>query len=475
MPNSHRNTKIVATLGPTSDSPEVIRKLVGAGVNVFRVNASHGSQAEHGARIQTVRAIAREAGTTVGVLMDLQGPKIRLGRFEGGQAILENGGSFTITTEECMGTAQRACTTYTGLANDVKPGDRVLLADGAIELRAVRSDGKALETTVVSGGPISDRKGINLPGVNVSSPALTKKDKADLLFGIENGIDMVALSFVRRRDDMLRLRHFLEEHDSSIPMIAKIEKPEGWNNLDEILEETDGVMVARGDLGVEIALEKVPFIQKSIIERARARGKFVITATQMLESMIENAVPTRAEVSDIANAIYDGTDAVMLSAETSAGRFPVEAVKVMARVAKEAENTVSATRWSDAPKNPRTTTPEIVADLAFRAAKQMNACAIVVFTSTGSSARLVSRYRPTVPIFAFTESETVARQLTVIYGANTIQAPLLASTDEMMAQMDRLLVERGVAKPGDNLIFVAGQPIGKPGSTNMLKLHTVVP
>ncbi len=475
MPNLHRNTKIVATLGPTSDTPEVIQKLLNAGVNVFRVNASHGTQTEHGARIQTVRALAKEAGVTAGVLMDLQGPKIRLGRFEGGHALLENGATFTITTEECVGNAQRACTTYAGLANDVKPGDRVLLADGAIELRAVRSDGKSVETCVISGGPISDRKGINLPGVNVSSPALTKKDKADLVFGLEAGIDMVALSFVRRRDDMLRLRHFLEEHDSSIPMIAKIEKPEGWKNLDEILEETDGVMVARGDLGVEIALEKVPFIQKSIIERARARGKFVITATQMLESMIENSTPTRAEVSDIANAIYDGTDAVMLSAETSAGKYPVEAVKVMARVATEAEATIGAARFSEAPKSPRTTTPEIVADLAFRAARQMNAAAIVVFTSTGSSARLVSRYRPSVPIFAFTESETVARQLAPIYGANAIVAPLLASTDAMMTQMDRLLVERGVAKPGDNLIFVAGQPIGKPGSTNMLKLHTVEP
>ena len=465
----------MATLGPTSDSPDVIRKLITAGVNVFRVNASHGTQAEHGARIQTVRALAKEAGVSLGVLMDLQGPKIRLGRFEGGHALLENGAAFTITTEECLGTAARACTVYAGFANDVKPGDRVLLADGSIELRAVRSDGKAVECQVVSGGTISDRKGINLPGVNVSSPALTKKDKSDLMFGLETGIDMVALSFVRRRDDMLRLRHFLEEHDSAIPMIAKIEKPEGWNNLDEILEESDGVMVARGDLGVEIALEKVPFIQKSIIERARTRGRFVITATQMLESMIENPVPTRAEVSDIANAIYDGTDAVMLSAETSAGKYPVEAVKVMARVAKEAEGTVSAGRLAEAQKNPRTTTPEIVADLAFRAARLMNAAAIVVFTSTGASARLVSRYRPSVPIYAFTETDSVARALTIIYGTNTIVAPLLTSTDEMMAQMDRLLVERGVAKAGDNLVFVSGQPIGKPGSTNMVKLHTVEP
>ena len=475
MPDSIRNTKIVATLGPTSDSPEVIRKLISAGVDVFRVNSSHGTQAEHGARIQTVRALAREAGVTIGILMDLQGPKIRLGKFDGGHAMLETGATFSITTEECLGTAQLASTSYAGFAQDVKPGNRVLLADGSIELCAVRSDGKTVECTVVSGGPISDRKGINLPGVAVSSPALTKKDKSDLMFGLEAGIDMVALSFVRRRDDMLRLRHFLEEHDSSIPMIAKIEKPEGWTNFDEILEETDGVMVARGDLGVEIALEKVPFIQKSIIERSRARGKFVITATQMLESMIESAVPTRAEVSDIANAIYDGTDAVMLSAETSAGKFPVEAVKVMARVAKEAEGTVSAIRMAEAAKNPRNTTPEIVADAAFRAARLMNAAAIVVFTSTGSSARMVSRYRPAVPLYAFTQTEAVARQLTVIYGTTSIVAPVLASTDEMMDQMDRLLVQHGLAKPGGNLVFVAGQPIGKPGSTNMLKLHTVVP
>jgi len=286
---------------------------------------------------------------------------------------------------------------------------------------------------------------------------------------------MVALSFVRRRDDMLRLRHFLEEHEAQIPMVAKIEKAEGWTNFDEILEETDGVMVARGDLGVEMALEKVPFIQKSIIERSRALGKFVITATQMLESMIESPVPTRAEVSDIANAIYDGTDAAMLSAETSAGQFPVESVKVMARVAKEAEAAVAATRQSEVPKNPRTTTPEIVADAAFRAARLIDAAAIVVFTSTGSSARLVSRYRPQLPLIAFTHSEAVARQLSVIYGAQAVVAPLLDNTDAMMDQMDRIVVEQGAAKPGDKLVFVAGQPIGKPGSTNIVKLHTVEP
>lgn len=473
MPQTHRNTKIVATLGPTSDSPEVIRKLIAAGVDVFRLNASHGTQAEHGVRLQTVRALAKEANVRVGILLDLQGPKIRLGKFEGGSAMLATGSRFTITTEECLGNAERASTVYSGFAADVQAGDRVLLADGSIELRAVKVDGKSVECEVVSGGPISDRKGINLPGVAVSSPALTKKDKSDLIFGLEAGIDMVALSFVRRRDDMLRLRHFLEEHESTIPMIAKIEKPEGWTNLDEILEETDGVMVARGDLGVEMALEKVPFIQKSIIERARARGRFIITATQMLESMIEHPVPTRAEVSDIANAIYDGTDAVMLSAETSAGRYPVEAVKVMARVAAEAEASVSAARLAEAPRNPRSTTAEIVADSAFRAARLMGASAIVVFTSTGNSVRLVSRYRPSVPIYSFTPSEAVARQLSVIYGARAIEAPVLESTDMMMDQMDRMLVEQGWAKPGDKLIFVAGQPIGRPGSTNVMKLHTV--
>ncbi|MBK5291571.1 MAG: pyruvate kinase [Acidobacteriia bacterium] len=481
-----RNTKIVATLGPSSTDPDTIAWMMDAGVDVFRLNASHGNQAEHGARLETVRKLEKERNRAVGVLLDLQGPKIRLGQFENGGCDLPAGACFTITTEQVMGTPVIASTTYADFAKDVKPGNRVLLADGSVELKVLSSDGVAARCEVVRGGYISDRKGINLPGVHVSTPAMTKKDMADLRFGIEAGIDMVALSFVRTRDDLLRLRHFLEEHDARIPIVAKIEKPEAWTRLDEILDEADGVMVARGDLGVEMALEKVPFIQKSIIEKARQRGKFVITATQMLESMIENQTPTRAEVSDVANAIYDGTDAVMLSAETSAGKYPVASVAMMATIARETDSSHLKPRAAEqAPfcagssEGARqslaedSSQVEIVADAAYHAAKVMRAAAIVVFTSTGATARLVARHRPKVPIYAFTPSLAVARQMSVLYAVKALQEPNLASTDEMMAQMDRRLLELGLVKQGDRVVFVAGQPIGRPGSTNMMKLHQV--
>jgi len=468
-----RHTKIIATLGPASDSPETVRRLLEAGVDVFRLNASHGTQQDHGVRIRAVRDLAARMGLHTGILLDLQGPKIRLGSFEGGSCRLETGRVFTITTEPVLGNCERASTTYAGFARDVKPDDTVLLADGAVQLRVLSSDGIAVRCQVLSGGPIGDRKGINLPGVHVSTPSLTKKDLSDLRFGLEAGIDMVALSFVRRRDDILRLRLSLEEHDARLPIIAKIEKPEAWDNLGQILDESDGVMVARGDLGVEMALERVPFIQKQIIQHARRHGRFVITATQMLESMVSSPLPTRAEVSDVANAIYDGTDAVMLSAETSAGAWPVEAARMMARVAAEAEASIHADRPRGLPRGTEPTHAEILADSAHRAARVSGAAAIVVFTASGSSARLVARCRPTVPIYAFTPSQAVARQLSVIYGVRPVQTVDLTSTDEMLALMDRLLLEKGCLKPRDTVVFVAGQPIGRPGTTNLMKLHRV--
>ena len=483
-----RNTKIVATLGPSSTAPDTISRMMDAGVDVFRLNASHGTQWEHVDRLEIVRKLEKDRKRSIGVLLDLQGPKIRLGQFEGGACVLAAGACFTITTQPVMGTPELASTTYAEFANDVKPGNRVLLADGSVELKVLSSDGVAAKCEVVRGGPISDRKGINLPGVHVSTPSMTKKDMADLRFGIEAGIDMVALSFVRRREDLLRLRHFLEEHEARIPIVAKIEKPEAWSRLDEILDEADGVMVARGDLGVEMALEKVPFIQKSIIEKARQRGRFVITATQMLESMIENQTPTRAEVSDVANAIYDGTDAVMLSAETSAGKFPVEAVAMMDTIARETESSRLKEAQRAAEQAPfcagssiafrqslaeDSSQAEIVAASAYHAAKVMRAAAIVVFTSTGTTALLVARHRPTVPVYAFTPSAAVARQLSVLYATRAVQEANLTSTDEMMARMDRRLLELGWVKQGDRVVFVAGQPIGRPGSTNMMKLHQV--
>jgi pyruvate kinase len=405
--------------------------------------------------------------------MDLQGPKIRLGTFPHGPYILEDGAIFTITTQPVEGTAEIGCTSYPEFANDVKPGDQVLIADGVVRLRALSSDGVSVRCVVESGGPISDRKGINLPGVNISTPSLSKKDISDAHFGVEQGVDFFALSFVRTARDVLRLRHLLEEKDAKQPIIAKIEKPEGWQNLDEIVDESDGVMVARGDLGVEMAPEKVPAIQKAIIARARKQGKFVITATQMLESMIECSVPTRAEVSDVANAIYDGTSAVMLSAETSAGKHPVESVQVMNRIACETEDALKKQGFPDVWGEGELTIPEIIADAAYHSARSAQVVALAVGTTSGGSARLLARYRPPVPIFAFTSSEAVARQLSMIYGVDPIISSAQESTDKMLHDMEVTLIQSRRVKPGDNIVFVAGQPVGLRGSTNMLKLHRV--
>jgi pyruvate kinase len=465
------NTKIVATIGPATDGPGVLAQLLSAGVDVFRLNASHGTQIDHEARIVAVRAAAREAGSHVAILLDLQGPKIRLGRFENGGCTLVAGSRFIISTEPVVGTAERASTGYLNFARDVQAGDRILLADGSIELRALETDGIAVETEVVNGGPIGDNKGINLPGVQVSIPSLTEKDLSDLHFGLTAGVDLIALSFVRTAEDVRQLRNRLGGRP--IAIIAKIEKPQGFENIESILDESDGVMVARGDLGVETALEKVPRIQKSIIRRARRKGRFVITATQMLESMIERPTPTRAEVSDVANAIYDGTDAVMLSAETSAGKYPVEAVKVMARIAVESESSLRNRGYQDPPHSPDPTNAELLADAAYHAARESHAAAIVVYTSTGSSARLVSRYRPPVRVIAITPHDTTARQLAVNYGVFPVLAPDVSSTDEMLAQMDRVMMEGGYLQRGQRVVFLAGQPVGRPGTTNLMKLHRI--
>jgi len=465
------NTKIVATLGPATDAPGILEQLLAAGVDVFRLNASHGTQEQHAARIAAVRSAAREAHTHAGLLLDLQGPKIRLGRFENGGCVLDSGAVFTITTEPAMGNRERASTGYRGFASDVHEGDRILLCDGTVELRALASDQVAVRTQVVNGGPIGDHKGINLPGVKVSIPSLTEKDLEDLDFGLNAGIDLVALSFVRTAGDVQELRDRLGTRRVSI--VAKIEKQEGWENIEPILGVTDGVMVARGDLGVETALEKVPRIQKSIIRRARRKGRFVITATQMLESMIEHRTPTRAEVSDVANAIYDGTDAVMLSAETSIGKCPVQAVRFMARIAGEAETSIRNKGFQDPPRSAVPTTAEVLADAAYHAARDSGAAAIVVFTTTGSSARLVSRYRPPVGIFAVTPHDTTARQLAVNYGVTPILAPEVGNTDEMLEQMDRVMMEGGYLQAGQLVVFLAGQPVGRPGTTNLMKLHRV--
>ena len=465
------NAKVVVTLGPASDSPEIVQSLIHAGAQIFRLNASHGPWEQHAQRIQTVRDAEKATGRTAGILLDLQGPKIRLGKFAEGKCTLRTGAPFTITTQEILGDEKAASTTYADFAKDVRPGDRVLLNDGAVTLRARASNGVEVAFDVVSGGAIGNQKGINLPGIKVSAPSITSKDLLDLKAGLEAGVDYIAMSFVREAADVRMLRGLAG--NSRIPIVAKIEKPEAVNDIDAILDVTSGIMVARGDLGVEMSLEMVPPIQKRLIRRARRKNRFVITATQMLESMIENASPTRAEVSDVANAIYDGTDAVMLSAETSVGRYPVEAVKYMVRIAEEAERALGRRGYLELPHIAGDSDSDIVADAVFNAARAASVEAIVVFTEGGYSARLISRYRPPVRILAMTASTDTARRLLVNYGVIPVLAPITCSTDEMLGQMDTLLVERGLLKAGDKVVFVAGQPVGRAGSTNLMKLHRV--
>jgi pyruvate kinase len=450
----------------------MIRNLILAGVDVFRLNASHGIQANGVSLIRTIREIAEAAGTHTAILLDLQGPKIRLGTFPEGPVRLETGDAFTITVEDVPGNRFLACTTYAEFAKDVRLGDRVLLADGTVELVVIRTGETEAHCRVVRGGMISDRKGINLPGTAVSAPSMTPKDFADLDFGLEQGVDMVALSFVRRAADVIRLRRHMEAKGCTAPIVAKIEKPEAWGRIDEILHVSDGVMVARGDLGVEVALEHVPHIQKGIIEKARQRGRFVITATQMLESMIECAVPTRAEVSDVANAVYDGTDAIMLSAETASGRYPVEAVRTMSEIASATEEHAvlpSLSLLEGGHPGHR----EIIADAACRAAGMAGVKAIAVFTVSGSSAYLIASHRPPVPVFAFTATDSVARQLSIWYAITPVVTPEVHTVDDMLAYMDQTLLERGRVTPGQHILFIAGDQPQAPGATNTMKIHTV--
>lgn len=466
-----RATKIVVTLGPATDPPEVLQSLFEAGVDVFRLNASHGTWEERAKRIQAVRECGSARGAHAAILLDLQGPKIRLGKFPNGPCELRAGSDFTITIDSVPGNCTIASCTYAPLPDEVKPGDRVLLADGAVELRAVSTTSRTVVFEVVSGGVINSSKGINLPGVRLSAPSMTAKDAEDLDLGLEAGIDFVALSFVRSANDIYALRRRLEERDSDACLIAKIEKPEAWENIESILDCSDGVMVARGDLGVEMPLQKVPMIQKRLIERARQKGKVVITATQMLESMIENARPTRAEVSDVANAICDGSDAIMLSAETSVGHDPAKATRMMATIALETERWLRPQGFPDPLPRVTPSNAEIVAEAAYQAGRSAGVAAIVVFTTSGSTARLISRYRPPVPVFAFTQHAETARQLTLSFGVHPILAPFVSSTEAMLEQMVQILLERALLLPNDNVVFVAGQPIGEVGSTNIMKLR----
>jgi len=441
-------------------------------MDVARLNFSHGTQADHARMIEMLREVSGALGQPLAILQDLQGPKIRTDTVRGGQIDLRDGAEVTLTTEEVEGTPERISTSYEHLARDVRAGDTILLDDGLIELEVIATDGREARCRVRHGGPLRDHKGINLPGVAISAPSVTEKDREDLRFGLAQGVDFVAISFVRHPDDVREVQRLIRAAGADVPVIAKLEKPEAMAHLGEILEVTDGVMIARGDLGVEMPLEQVPPLQKRIIRQCNERGVVVITATQMLESMCVHPRPTRAEASDVANAVFDGTDAVMLSAETSVGQYPVEAVATMARIVAEAETTHTlATRSELPPLRGVPPVPNAVTNAACEAAQELNARALIAFTHSGFTARLISKYHPSVPVLAFTPFPHVQRRLSLYWGLTPRLMAPVSSTDEMIAQVERELLAEGFVQTGDLLVIVAGMPPGSP--TNMMKVQRV--
>jgi pyruvate kinase len=469
-----RRAKIVCTLGPATDSFEQLKTLIEAGMNVARLNMSHGSHAEHEARYRNVRAASEAAGRAVGVLADLQGPKIRLATFADGPVTVENGDEFTITTEDVPGDQHICGTTYKGLPGDVKPGDPVLINDGVVALEVVRVDGPRVVTRVVEGGVLSNNKGINLPGAAVNVPALSEKDVEDLRFALRLGVDMVALSFVRNAADVEDVHRVMDEEGVRVPVIAKIEKPQAVEAMEEIVLAFDAVMVARGDLAVEYPLEKVPLVQKKLITLCRRNAKPVIVATQMMESMITQSRPTRAEASDVANAILDGTDAVMLSAESSVGKYPVETVRTMGRIVEAAEEELLSQGLQplNPGRKPRTQGGSI-ARAACELGDFLSAKALVAFTKSGDTARRLSRYRSPIPVVAFTPDACTRNQLTLSWGVDTFVTPTVQTTDAMVDQVDEAVLKLGRYAEGDIMIVTAGSPPGVPGTTNMLHVHHV--
>lgn len=463
-----RRAKIVCTLGPATDSEEGIASLVAAGMDVARFNLSHGSHADHERTYALVREASAAADRAVAVMVDLQGPKIRLGVFGAGPVELAEGAQFTITTRAVMGDQTICSTTYAGLPGDVNVGDRILIDDGKVALQAVEVSPTDVVAEVVEGGVISDHKGINLPGVAVSVPALTEKDIADLRWGLVTGCDLVALSFVRHPDDVLQVREIMSELGVKLPILAKIEKPQAVENLDGIIEAFDGIMIARGDLGVELPLEDVPMVQKQAINKARQAGKPVIVATQMLDSMITNSRPTRAEVSDVANAVLDGADAVMLSGETSVGAHPALVVNTMARIIVRTE---SGSEPAALQETGSISTARAVTRAATHVARQVHARYLCSFTETGLSARLLARHRPEMPILVFTPSEKTRAQLALVWGTETFLVDHVHHTDDMVRQVEEELIVRERAQIGDTVVVVAGVPPGVPGTTNGLRVH----
>jgi pyruvate kinase len=474
LPTTFRHTKIVATVGPACSGAAELNALMSAGADVFRLNFSHGELEEKALLVERIRQLSRERQRAVSILGDLQGPKIRVGQLEGGSLQLFQGEEVWITSEELLGRENLIPTGYQDLPNDVRPGDRILLDDGLLELRVEQVLPPRVGCRVVVGGQLKDRKGINLPGVAISAPALTDKDRQDLAFCIEHGVDFVALSFVRHARDVEELKQLLLQSRSDLGIIAKIEKPEAVENFDAILAVSDGIMVARGDLGVEINPEKVPLIQKQIIRKCNQAGKPVITATQMLESMVTNPRPTRAETSDVANAILDGTDAVMLSAETAAGKYPTEAVALMERVALDVESdpTLRERVFTALPEiSGWRSLPEAISQAACRVAENLGAAAILAFTQTGKTAALVSKYRPRVPIYAVTPSQKVRRRLALYHGVRSLRVDIVGTTEAQIEAVEAAVLEAGLLKRGDVVVITMGSPVSAPGTTNLLKVH----
>lgn len=466
-----RRAKIVCTIGPATESPEQIQALVDAGMDVARINRSHGDADAHALVYKNVRAAAKASGRAVAVLVDLQGPKIRLGRFVEGKHFLEVGDTFTITTEDVEGTKELVSTTFKGLPGDVHPGDPILIDDGKVLVRVQEVDGPRVVTRVEVPGPVSNNKGLNLPGVAVSVPALSEKDEEDLRWAVRIGADIIALSFVRNAADYDDVRRIMEEEGRIVPVVAKIEKPQAVENLAEIVNTFDGIMVARGDLGVELPLEQVPLVQKRAVELARRNAKPVIVATQVLESMISSPRPTRAEASDCANAVLDGADAVMLSGETSVGEYPIECVRTMARII---ESTEEMGRERIAPLG---SVPQTRGGAITRAAAEVGDTLgvkyLVTFTQSGDSARRMSRLRSGIPLLALTPVESARNVLALTWGVQTYLVPQVESTDVMVYQVDQMLRANGLAEFGDTVVVVAGTPIGVTGTTNSVVVHRI--
>ncbi|MDR5700655.1 pyruvate kinase [Agromyces aerolatus] len=466
-----RRAKIVATLGPATSSYEQIRAIIDAGVDVARMNLSHGSYEVHEGVYQNVRKAANDSGRAIAVLVDLQGPKIRLGKFEGGPYELAEGDIFKITVDDIVGSKEIVSTTFKGLPGDVKPGDPLLIDDGKVRVEVIETDGTVVTTKVVVAGPVSNNKGINLPGVAVNVPALSEKDEADLRWGLELGADLIALSFVRNAADITRVHEIMDEVGRRVPVVAKIEKPQAVDHLEEIIEAFDAIMVARGDLGVELPLEAVPIVQKKAVEIARRLAKPVIVATQMLESMIHSPVPTRAETSDVANAVLDGTDAVMLSGETSVGEYPVVTVKTMARIVESTEQH-GLERVPKLGTRPRTQSGAITA-AAVDIADFVGAKYLCVFTESGESVRRMSRLRSPIPILAFTPDPAIRRRMSLFWGVESFVVDRVTHTDQMVGQVDEVIVKSGRAKEGETVVIISGSPPGIPGTTNDVRVHRV--